>query len=230
MTTFTDFIEDTIMFSACFAKNLAIFLLFLAFFSYVFYYDGVFTFTIVILGVVYLYLSYLFYIKSINVSRDILLEKLEKSGRKELNIDEDAKVIRLFNKSSTCFLPANANANAKEFTLSILFLGKSHLSIYTSCPKSHIYKIHKKRKTKKAKLKPVESCGESQEYYYSYIQSVEFKGDIIITLNSGEKVVLKTSKDPGKKFVNELRKILRKTENSWMGHSRGNNNAIASKE
>ncbi len=229
MIIFTDFLEDTVMFSACFAKNIAIFLLFFAFFSYIFYYDGQFTFTILALGAIYLFICYKFYIKSINVSRDILLEKLEKSGRKELNIDKDTKVIRLFNKSSSCFLPAEP-ANAKEFTLTILFLGKNHLSIYASCPKSHIFKIHKKRKTKKAKLKPVESCGESQEYYYSYIQSVEFKGDIIITLNSGEKVVLKTAKAPGKEFVNELRKILRKTENSWVGHSRGNHYDTANKE
>ncbi len=208
MTTFTDFLEDMVMFSACFLKNIAIFLIFLAFFSYVFYYDGLFTFTILVLGAIYLYLSYIFYLKSINVSRDILLEKLEKSGRKELNIDQDAKAIRLFNKSSSCFLPAEP-ANAKEFTLAILFLGKNHLSIYKSCPKSHIYKIHKKKASKKAKPKAVESCGESQEYYYSYMQSVEFKGDIVITLNSGEKIELKTAKGPGKTFVNELRKILR---------------------
>ncbi len=231
MTTFTDFLEDTIMFSACFAKNLAIFLLFLAFFSYVLYYDGLFTFTIVFLGFLYLYLSYLFYIKNINKSRDILLAKLEKNGRKELEIEEDAKAINLFYKSSSCFLPKEP-ANAKEFTLTILYFGKEHLTIYESCPKSNIYKIHKKKANKKAKPKPVESCGESQEYYYSYIQSVEFKNksDIIITINSGEKVVLKAAKAPGKKTVNELRKILRKTENNWAGHSRGSHHKFTSED
>ena len=216
-------LEDIVMVSACFLKIIALMLVISSIIFYIYYVDGLFSISIIVLGFFFLGFSYMFYIKSINTSRDVLLNILEKKGRKELQIDEDIEAIRLFKKVSSCSLP-DEPANAKEFQLTILYLGKDQLTIYTSCPKSHIFKIHKKKVPGKMKTAPVEACGESREYYYSYIQSIEFKGDITITLNSGHKEVLKAAKAPAKATVNKIRKILRKTESNWIEHSRGSHN------
>ena len=170
----TDFLEDTIMVSACFFRRIASLIVLSTVVSYMYYADMFFSSAILILGFLYLFLSYKFYVKNINTSRDVLLDILEKKGRKELNIESDAQSIKLFNKDSTCELPAFP-ANAKEFTLTILYLGREHLTIYSSCPKSHIFTIHKTKSSGEIIKKPVEACAESREYYYSYIQSVHFK-------------------------------------------------------
>ena len=218
---FNDFLEDMVMVSACFFKKIASLIVVATIGSYLYYADLLFSVSILTLGFLYLFLSYIFYIKNINASRDVLLATLEKKGRKELQIEDSAESIKLFSKVSLCELP-EAPANAKEFSLSILYLGKEQLTIYTNCPKSHIYKIHKKKEVGKFKKpKPVEACAESREYYYSYIQSVHFKKDIILILNSGEEIPIPAGKKPAKKAVVQIRKHLRKTEKDWVSHARG---------
>jgi hypothetical protein len=182
---------------------------------------------IFILGFLFLALSYLFYIKNINASRDVLLSKLEKKGRKELQIEDSAQSIKLAKKTIKCSLPDHP-ANAKEFELCILYLGREYLTIYSKCPQSNIYKIHKKRDAGSIKQKAIEACAESQEYYYSYIQSAEYKKDIVLTLNSGQKVVIHSAKKAAKATVLKIRKHLRKTEQNWVDHSRGSHYAIQS--
>lgn len=220
---FTDFLEDTVMVSACFFGRITTLIVLATVGSYLYYADVLFTASIFILGFLYLILSYKFYIKNINVSRDVLLDILEKKGRKELQIEDSAESIKLFAKVSSCELPAHP-ANAKEFTVSILYLGKEQLTIYSSCPKSHIYKIHKKRDTGAIKAKAVEACGESREYYYSYIQSVHLKKDIVLILNSGQEITIPAAKKPAKTSVMKIRKHLRKTEKDWVDHARGSHN------
>jgi hypothetical protein len=218
---FVDTLEDIVMFSACFMINIGSMVFIATVVSYVYYADGYFTVGIFILGYLFLLLSYLFYIKNINVSRDILLGKLEKKGRKELNLGDDVEALRLFRKESSCQLPAYP-ANAKEFSVAILFIGKNQLTIYRKCPKSNIYKIEKKKAPGKLKAQEVAACGESDEYYYSYIQSARFDGKkVIITLNSGEKEEIPVAKGPGKKAVNKIRAKLRAVEKNWKEHSRG---------
>jgi hypothetical protein len=219
-----DFAEDTVMVSACYIKAIFSILLPVTIASYLIFADGIFTISIFFLGVLYLYLSYKFYIKNINESRDILLGKLEKKGRKELEIDKDAEAFRVFNKVSSCQLPAQP-ANAKEFYVCIVYLGKEHLTIYRKCPKSHIFKIEKKKPPGKkfARPKEVAACGESVEYYYSYIQAANFDGkNVIIELNSGATEVIPAAKGPGKKLVNKVRHKLRVAEKYWNDHARGN--------
>ncbi len=216
----TDFREDIVMGSACFFRRFASLIVLACIGSYLYYADLFFSAAILILGFLYLVLSYKFYVKNINASRDVLLDILEKKGRKELNIEKDAESIKLFNKDSTCELPAHP-ANAKEFTLTILYLGREHLTIYSSCPKSHIFTIHKKKAPGDFKKKAVEACGESREYYYSYIQSVHFKKDIIIILNSGQEIPIPAAKKPAKSTVVKIRNLLRKTEHNWVEHSNG---------
>ena len=218
---FNDFLEDMVMVSACFFGRLTSLIIVATVASYIYYADILFTVSILTLGFLYLILSYKFYIKNINASRDVLLATLEKKGRKELQIEDSAESIKLFSKVSSCELPPEP-ANAKEFSLCILYLGKEQLTIYTNCPKSHIYKIHKKKEVGKFKKpKPVEACAESREYYYSYIQSVHFKKDIILILNSGEEIPIPAGKKPAKKAVVQIRKHLRKTEKDWVSHARG---------
>ena len=224
---FNDFLEDTVMVSACFMKRIGSLITLFTIGSYLYYADFLFSFTVLVLGMIYLTLSYKFYLKNINSSRDVLLDIIVKKGMKELEIEKDAEVIKLFNKDSTCEVP-HPITNAKEFTLTILFLGKEHLTIYTGCPKSHIYKIHKKKPAGKkiAKKKPIEVCTESQEYYYSYIQTSYFKKGIVIVLNSDKEIVIPAGKGPAKKAVVKIRKRLRRTEQNWVenahsGHARG---------
>jgi hypothetical protein len=219
----TDFLEDTVMVSACFFRRIASLIVLSTIVSYLYYADALFSSAILILGFLYLFLSYKFYIKNISASRDVLLDILEKKGRKELQIDDETESIKLFSKVSSCELPAHP-ANAKEFTVSILYLGKEQLTIYSSCPKSHIYKIHKKKAPGTIKAKAVQACAESREYYYSYIQSVHFKKDIILILNSGEEIPIPAAKGPAKKTVVKIRKFLRQTEKNWVDHSRGSHN------
>ncbi len=217
---FTDFLEDMVMISACFFGRITSLIVIATVGSYLYYADLLFTVSIPILGFLYLFLSYKFYIKNINASRDVLLDILEKKGRKELQIDDSAQSIKLFSKVSSCELPAEP-ANAKEFKVSILYLGSEQLTIYSNCPKSHIYKIYKKKPGKFKKAKPVEACAENREYYYSYIQSVHFKKDIVLILNSGEEITIPAGKAPAKKAVLQIRKHLRKTEKDWVDHARG---------
>ena len=216
-----DTIEDMVMISACFFGRCTALILLGTIASYLYYADILFSSAIFLLGFTYLILSYKFYIKNINASRDILLQLLDKKGRKELQIDKDAESLKLFNKVSSCELPAHP-ANAKEFVVSILYLGKEELTIYSNCPKSHIYKIHKKKDPGALKAKAVEACAESREYYYSYIQSVHFKKDIVLVLNSGEEIAIPAAKKPAKAAVVKIRKLLRKTEKDWVDHARGN--------
>jgi hypothetical protein len=226
-TLFIDFLEDTVMISACFLARITSLIVFFTVGSFLYYADFLFSFSVSVLGLLYLTLSYKFYIKNINSSRDVLLDILAGKGKKELDIEKDADIIKLFNKDSTCEVP-NPITNAKEFTLSILYLGKEHLTTYTGCPKSHIYKIHKKKPPGKkyAKAKPVEACTESQEYYYSYIQTVYFKKGIVIVLNSDKEIFIPAAKGPAKKAVIQIRKKLRETEKNWVenaqaSHARG---------
>ncbi len=215
-----DFLEDTVMVSACFALRLASFFLLFSIGSYIYYADIYFSLSILVLGCIFLLLSYFFYIKNINASRDMLLSKLEKKGRKALGIDDSVEAFRLYNKESSCQLPKEP-ANAKEFLVSILFIDKTHITIYQKCTKSHIYKIVKE-KDGKFKQKEVAKCGENLEYYYSYIQAIKFStGKITITLNSTENVEIPTHKTPGQKAVNKIRKKLREVEKNWKEHSRG---------
>jgi len=219
-----DFAEDTVMVSACYIKAIFSALIPVTIASYLIFADGIFTVTIFLLGVLYLYISYRFYIKNINESRDVLLGKLEKSGRKELDIDKEAEAFRVFNKVSSCQLPAQP-ANAKEFYVCIVFLGKEHLTIYRKCPKSHIFKIEKKKPPGKkfAKAKEVAACGESVEYYYSYIQAANFDGkNVLIELNSGFTEVIPAAKGPAKKLLIKIRKKLREAEKHWNDHARAN--------
>ncbi|HIP59363.1 MAG TPA: hypothetical protein EYH01_02925 [Campylobacterales bacterium] len=215
-----DFREDVVMFSACYLKlfSTIVFLTFIT--SYIVYADVLFSISIFFLGFLYLALSYFFYVKNINASRDVLLKKLEKKGRKELQIEDSAESIKLSKKTIPCSLPPHP-ANAKEFELSILYLGHEHLTIYSKCPPSNIYTIHKKKAAGDFKKKPVEACAENREYYYSYIQSVHFKKDIILILNSGEEIEIAAGKGPAKKAVLKIRKHLRKTEKDWVDHARG---------
>lgn len=220
---FLDTAEDVVMISACFFGRVTTLIVLGTVGSYIHYADIPFSIALFLLGFTYLLLSYKFYIKNINASRDVLLSTLEKKGRKELQIDADAESLKLFNKVSSCELPPTP-ANAKEFELSILYLGQEQLTTYSSCPKSHIYKIHKKKDPGLHRAKPVESCGESREYYYSYIQSVHFKKGIVLVLNSGEEVLIHAAKKPAKAAVIKIRKLLRKTEKDWVAHSRGSHN------
>ncbi len=204
-----DFIEDTVMFCACFLKNIVLIVVVLSFGSYLYHADGSFSIAILLLGLLFLYICYKFYIKSVNSSRDVLLDILEKKGRKELLIEDDAKSFKLFKKVSSCAsLPAEP-ANAKEFSLTIIYVGKKHLTIYKKCPKSHIYKIYKKKASPKAKAKPVQACAENREYYYSQIQGVHFDKDMIISLISGEPLTIEAAKGPAAKAINKIRSILR---------------------
>jgi len=218
-----DFAEDTVMVSACYIKAIFSVLIPVTIFSYIIFADGLFTLAIFVLSLLYLYLSYRFYIKNINESRDVLLDKLEKSGRKELEIDKDTEAFRVFNKVSSCQLPPPTNA--KEFYVCIVFISKEHLTIYRKCPKSHIFKIEKKKPPNKklAKKKPVSACGESVEYYYSYIQAANFDGkNVIIELNSGFQEIIPAAKGPAKKLLIKVRKKLREAEKHWNDHARGN--------
>ncbi len=204
-----DFLEDTVMFCACFLKNVALIIVLLSIGSYLHHADLLFSITILSLGLLFLYICYKFYIKSVNSSRDVLLDILEKKGRKELLIEDDAESFKLFKQTSSCaYLPEGA-PTAKEFSLTIIYVGKKHLTIYKKCPKSHIYKIHKKKASPKAKAKPVQSCGENREYYYSQIQGVHFDKDLIISLNSGDPLIIETAKGPAVKALNKIRAILR---------------------
>jgi hypothetical protein len=155
-----------------------------------------------------------------NASRDDLLDMLEKKGRDELQIEKSAETIRLFKKGPTCSL-FRVTQNAKEYELTILFLGSEHLTIYQGCPNSHIYRVYKRTAPGKVIPKPIKFCTKSFEYYYSYIQEAHYGKDIVITLNNGKEIALGAAKGPGKSTVIKIRKHLRKTEKNWVDHSRG---------
>jgi hypothetical protein len=203
-----DTIEDIVMFSACFAINIGTIITMTSIASYLYFVDLYFTAAIFFLGYIYLLICYKFYIKNINESRDVLLDKLEKSGRKALGLEDDVEAIKLFNKDSSCQLPTPTNA--KQFTLSIVYIGKNQITVYQKCPKSHIFKIEKKKKPGKIKASEVAACAENNEYYFTNMLQANYAGgNIVIKLKSKEIIEIPTGKAPGQKVVNRVRQKIR---------------------
>ncbi len=215
-------IENLMMRSACFLKRLVLFSILLFILSYILYQDPLFSTLMILSCILFLLLSYFFYLSNVTNCRETLFFKIDKKGRKELMIDEDSKALYLYKPVSKCDLPLEP-ANAKEFALSIIYLADDHLTIYTKCPKAHIYKTIKKGKTLKERQIIKDNCDKNLEFYYSYIQSVHFDKSskkIYITLNSGQQEEIECGKTPAKKAVNAIREKLRNSEREWVEHAR----------
>ncbi len=208
-------IEQILLYSACFRKKYLQNIIPIALIvSYIAYGDWIFSIAIGFLIFAYFQISYKFYIKYATHNKDELLKALEKSGRKELEIPDESQAFHLFKKSATCDLPtAPAPAiNIKEFEISIVFLGKEHLTLYTKCPKIYIYKLERGAKPKKGKAKPKSACAENREYYYSNFMGAYYDTTekvVHIARKSGDPLKIGAEKGPGTKMVNEIRKILR---------------------
>jgi len=207
--------EKILLRSACFKKNcLRNSIPVVLIVSYIVYGDWIFSLAITLLIFAYFYISYKYYIKYAGENHDALLKLLEKSGRKELEIPDESKAFHLFKKANTCNLPTTPAPaiNIKEFEISIVFLGKDHLTLYTKCPKSHIYKAEKGAKPKKGKAKIKSACAENREYYYSNFMGAYYDTTekvVNIARKSGDPLIIGAEKGPGTKIVNEIRKILR---------------------
>lgn len=210
------------MISACFVKRLILSILLLSLVSYLLYHDLFFSLLFIFFSTLFLLLSYLFYLKNVSANRDRLLFLIDKKGRKELLIDQEVQALYLYRPVSSCNLPAEP-ANAKEFALSIIYLADDHLTLYTKCPKAHIYKTIKKGSALKERKIIKDNCDKNLEFYYSYIQSVHFDKSakkVFLTLNSGQQEEIDCAKTPAKKAVNEIRKRLRNAEREWVDHAR----------
>ncbi len=167
-------------------------------------------------------IGWLYFVKLAAEMKKEFFKTLEEKGKAEAKIEcPELKVFQVPKATGKCPNHHKDNA-AMEFTITFFYLCKESITIYTNCAKFHIFKIDRKKDPKSLiipKYKNKEECGDILEYYYYYIQRVEFsKDNIIFHFIDGESQNFPVAKKHAKPIIKEIRNHLRKTCERKMLH------------
>jgi len=160
---------------------------------------------LVAIGVVY-YIN--FSKKRLDNFKDMLSQKAKKS----LALPENTVMLTLSKKGAMCnsFLKKKTR---KDYELSFVFLTDDYLTIAQKCPKFHLFAYERHGRDKKWQIK--DSCAQTKEYRYPFIQSVHFDSSdkaLVIVLTSGYEEKIQSDKPDADKAILKIREKLRESE------------------
>ncbi len=179
--------------------------------------------TLFMIGVIaFIWVSWLYFVKLGAEYRKDFFKLLEKKGVKDAKLEcPEIKAFQVPKVTQKC--PRQRKKDAPmAYTISFFYLCKESITIYTKCAHFHIFKVEKAKVPGSIfipKYKNKEACGDILEYYYYYIQRVEFaNNEIVFYFADGSSKSFPVAKKQATPIIKEIRSHLRATAQRKMLH------------
>jgi len=175
------------------------------------------------LGVIaFIWVGWYYFVKLGAEYRKEFFKMLENKGIKDAKLEcPEIKPFQVPKVTAKC--PRQRKKDAPmEYTITFFYLCKESITIYTKCAKFHIFKIDRAKDPNSVfipKYKNKEACGDILEYYFYYIQRVEFAdNNIVFYFADGASTKFPVAKKQATPIIKEIRAHLRATAQRKMVH------------